>query len=71
VVLLADLPAALARRDDDAPNEPLADADAALRDDLAARLRANGNNVTHVAREMGKARQQVQRWVKRFGLKAR
>jgi DNA-binding NtrC family response regulator len=49
---------------------PLDAADAALREELAARLEASGSNLTQVAREMGKARQQVQRWVKRFGLKS-
>ena len=74
VVRLADLPASFAEPDAAAPLDAagaLDDADAALRDEIAERLRANGNNLTHVAREMGKARQQVQRWGKRFGLKAR
>ncbi len=80
VVRLADLPASLTQPGDAAPAQvaaptappaPLDDADAALRDEIAERLRASGNNLTQVAREMGKARQQVQRWVKRFGLKAR
>ena len=42
-----------------------------LGEEPAGVLHASGYNLTKVAREMGKARQQVQRWVKRFGLKAR
>jgi transcriptional regulator of acetoin/glycerol metabolism len=53
----------------ESPRAPLDAADQALRDELAARLEASGHNLTQVAREMGKARQQVQRWAKRFGLK--
>jgi transcriptional regulator of acetoin/glycerol metabolism len=48
---------------------PLSPEDAALRADLVHRLQASGYNVSQVAREMGKARQQVQRWMRRFGLK--
>ena len=39
-----------------------------LRERLIAHLRSNGGNVTAVARTMGKARTQVQRWMHRFGL---
>jgi len=42
-----------------AVREFLGAADAALRAEVADRLRASGNNVTKVARDMGKARQQV------------
>jgi len=42
--------------------------DERLRTELTARLQANGHNISQVARDMGKARQQVQRWVKRLGL---
>ena len=42
--------------------------DAALRDELVALLRAHAGNVTAVARAMGKARMQVQRWLKRLAL---
>ena len=77
VVELSDLPEAMvvpgAPRDPEArgPAAPLDPEDAAIRDELARRLEASGYNLTQVAREMGKARQQVQRWVKRFGLKSR
>jgi len=67
----AHLPAAISRYHVVAPSAPLTAAEAALRDELAERLLASGNNLTEVARTMGKARQQVQRWVKRFGLKVR
>ncbi|HET7787436.1 MAG TPA: sigma 54-interacting transcriptional regulator [Myxococcales bacterium] len=40
------------------------------RDELIAQLRAHDGNVTAVARAMGKARTQVQRWLRRFGLDA-
>jgi transcriptional regulator of acetoin/glycerol metabolism len=42
--------------------------DEAIRVELVQRLAATGNNVSQVAREMGKARQQIQRWMRRFGL---
>ncbi len=71
VVRLSDLPAAIARGREQSESSAApapSPADAALRDELAARLEASGHNLSQVAREMGKARQQVQRWVKRFGL---
>ena len=40
----------------------------ALRDDLVALLQANRGNISAVARHLGKARMQVQRWIARFGL---
>ena len=45
--------------------------DAALRERLAAALAAHGGNVSAVARELGKARMQVQRWMARFGFEGR
>ncbi len=59
-----DLPETLASP---APEE-LDDEDAALRDELVRRLAATGRNVSQIARDMGKARQQIQRWIKRFGI---
>jgi len=41
----------------------------AIRDELHAQLAAHGGNVAAVARAMGKARTQIHRWVKRFGLR--
>jgi transcriptional regulator with GAF, ATPase, and Fis domain len=43
-------------------------AEAARRDQLIALLREHDGNVTAVARAMGKARAQVQRWIRRYGL---
>lgn len=84
VIHLTDLPAAMRgdeprkRPSSRAPGNPedasdsgpliLSSEDAALRDDLLARLEATQWNITQVARDMGKARQQIQRWVKRFRL---
>jgi len=39
-----------------------------LRVELTALLRDNGGNVSAVARALGKARTQVQRWLKRYAL---
>jgi transcriptional regulator of acetoin/glycerol metabolism len=42
--------------------------DQELRDRVIEALRDSGGNLSEAARRMGKARQQLQRWVKRFGL---
>jgi transcriptional regulator with PAS, ATPase and Fis domain len=42
--------------------------DTALRDDLVRHLTAHRGNVADVAREMGKARMQIHRWLKRFDI---
>jgi len=70
-IQLADLPAAvaaaLAEEPEPAPGGAEADArDEALRRDLLVRLSDAQGNVSEVARAMGKARQQVQRWLRRF-----
>ena len=52
----------------DAPAEPLDDDDRKRCDELVAQLRAHHGNVTETARAMGKARTQVQRWLRRYGL---
>ena len=49
-----------------APKERTNAGDDALRAQLLDELRRAGGNVTQVARAMGKARMQVQRWMKRF-----
>ena len=49
----------------EAPSK-LTAADEALRDELVAALTRHGGNVSAVAREMGKARMQIQRWMRRF-----
>src|SRR5262249_25602332 len=41
-----------------------------LRHRLVEELKAHGGNVSRVARSMGKARMQIQRWMRRFGLEA-
>jgi transcriptional regulator of acetoin/glycerol metabolism len=47
---------------------PLSDRDRERRDQIVALLRANGGNITAVARAMGKVRSQVQRWIKRYAI---
>jgi transcriptional regulator of acetoin/glycerol metabolism len=60
----ADLPETIA-----SPESPnLDEEDAALRDELVRRLKDTNRNVSQIARDMGKARQQIQRWIKRFGI---
>ena len=51
-----------------APTAAASARDLQQRDELIAQLREHGGNVTAVARAMGKARTQVQRWLRRFGL---
>jgi sigma-54 dependent transcriptional regulator, acetoin dehydrogenase operon transcriptional activator AcoR len=51
-----------------ADDGPSSDRDEAVRRELLLRLADTNGNLSEVARAMGKARQQVQRWVKRFGL---
>src|SRR5262249_49783348 len=46
----------------------LSDEDRKLRDELVEVLRRHSGNVSAVAREMGKARMQIQRWIRRFGI---
>ena len=50
---------------------PLTQTQVQRRDRLVALLEAHGGNVSAVARELGKERVQVQRWVKRFELDPR
>jgi len=50
------------------PIAPLSDADLALRTTLVQALRTHHGNVSAAARDMGKARQQLQRWMRRFGI---
>jgi transcriptional regulator with AAA-type ATPase domain len=50
------------------PASPSTSADLRLREDLVAQLRVHHGNVTAMARAMGKARAQVQRWLRRFRL---
>ncbi len=50
------------------PPAASADEGAAQRDELVALLREHQGNVSAVARALGKARMQVQRWLKRYAL---
>ena len=50
------------------PSETLSPEDSAIRDALAQALSESGGNVTEAARRLGKARQQAQRWLRRFGM---
>ena len=51
-----------------APPPRLSAEDAALEAQLVAELKAHNGNVTRVGEAMGKARSQIQRWVKRLGI---
>jgi len=54
---------------DAAPDlEALSDADRALRDQLAAAIARHSGNLAAVAKELGKDRTQIRRWMKRLGL---
>ena len=50
------------------PALPLDAGDAQKREELIALLREHRGNVAAVARAMGKARMQIHRWIKRYGL---
>jgi DNA-binding NtrC family response regulator len=63
-------PATAPATDDDAGDDRPGDGDRALRQQLAELLAEHRGNVTAVARAIGKARTQVQRWLRRFGLDA-
>jgi transcriptional regulator with GAF, ATPase, and Fis domain len=63
---LPEAPKPSIARKQGAPGKELREADLRLREQLIELLRANGGNVTAVARVMGKARPQVQRWLRRF-----
>jgi transcriptional regulator of acetoin/glycerol metabolism len=69
---LRHLPAELTEQADapqkELPAAPLTPADQQIRDELERHLRAHRGNVSAVAKEMGKFRNQVQRWLRRFNL---
>src|SRR5215472_9531477 len=54
------------------PREPrrLSERDQKRREELIALLREHGGNLTAVARVLGKARNQIQRWIKRYRVDA-
>jgi len=54
--------------DDDAPLENLGEEDRLRREELDRILQENRGNLTDAARKMGKARTQIQRWVRRYRL---
>ena len=66
----APLPASRAAAPAAASEGELSPRDEKLRGELLALLQRHAGNVTTVAREMGKARMQVQRWMKRFSVDA-
>jgi transcriptional regulator of acetoin/glycerol metabolism len=49
-----------------APARPLSETGHAQREQLVALLAKHGGNISAVARELGKARFQVRRWIKRY-----
>jgi transcriptional regulator with PAS, ATPase and Fis domain len=51
-----------------APAKPRNDPAKMLREELIGQLRAHGGNISAVARAMGKARTQIQRWIRKFDL---
>ncbi len=65
-IVVAPSPSPLATPDEPTPLSP---EDEARRAELLRLLQAHGGNVTAVARELGKARFQVQRWLKRYTLR--
>ena len=50
------------------PKAELTDAERQLRDSVVDHLRLAKGNVSDVARQMGKGRTQIQRWIARFGI---
>ena len=64
----AEVPAAARQADDQVDDQ--ADEDDGRRSELVALMRQHAGNVTAVARAMGKARMQIQRWMKRYGIDA-
>ena len=63
---LEHLPEPVRRAASVPPAARLDDEDKSRRDELVALMRRHGGNVTAVARAMGKARMQIQRWMKRY-----
>jgi transcriptional regulator of acetoin/glycerol metabolism len=50
------------------PERSLSETDARLCEALLQALTAHGGNVSVVAREMGRTRMQIHRWMRRFGI---
>jgi transcriptional regulator of acetoin/glycerol metabolism len=72
-VRLAEPRRAPAQRGAAAPHakKPVSPEDAALRAEVVAKLAEHDGNVTRVGQAMGKARSQIQRWIKRFEIDPR
>jgi DNA-binding NtrC family response regulator len=66
---LADSRAAEEARTSAPPAPPLSPAEEQRRAELVRLLQSHGGNLSAVARDLGKARFQVQRWVKRYALR--
>ena len=71
VIDLAHLPPQLAASAErkPAPAAPLGEDELRRREELVSLLREHRGNITAVARVLGKARVQVQRWMRRYGLR--
>jgi transcriptional regulator with GAF, ATPase, and Fis domain len=54
--------------DDEDDSRPLSEADLKRKEELVGLLREHKGNVSAIARAMGKARMQIQRWIKRYKL---
>ena len=50
------------------PQRPLDESEKQHRAELVELLRRHGGNISAVARELGKARMQVQRWIARYAI---
>jgi DNA-binding NtrC family response regulator len=55
----------------EAAHDDLPDVQRQRRDEIVAALRDHGGNVTAAAKALGKARAQVQRWIRRYGIDRR
>jgi sigma-54 dependent transcriptional regulator, acetoin dehydrogenase operon transcriptional activator AcoR len=70
LVELRHLPQELHQRQGSKPPPPLSEEQAIQREELVLLLDRHKGNISAVARELGKARMQVQRWLKRYDLDA-
>jgi DNA-binding NtrC family response regulator len=71
VIDVDHLPPAIARatiRNQTPPPPADSEKDAAMRDQLSAKLAEHRGNITAVARDLGKHREQLQRWIRRLGI---
>ena len=68
---LAHLPSGFADdpEEDDEPSSPVADSGDPRRDELIEALRAHRGNISAASRAIGRPRSQVQRWMRRWGLR--